>query len=342
MPKIEYNLSILIAAWNAKKYIENGIKSLLENNYNNYKIIIVAGGSDQTYNIALKLQKENPDKIKVLEQKIPHKNKALNIGLKESDGDIIILTDIDCIYQKNWLNKINEIFQNKKYNVITGYHLPFQESKSSLAEYCNLMKGNSIINFGQSEIILGRKLCGANAAFRKEIFINKIGNFDENIKIEDDKYLGIQFNKKGEQVYFFKDIYVYTEYYLNNLKKFIQREIRWARNGLLALNKKNIPKILISIVIGLFKLFYPLLVIIFGILFFDFLYLVLFLLPWIAVFIFVLIKNYFKLKKNSIKVNTQLQKNFNYKKAFKIVPLMFFISAIPPVIGYLTPKRKKW
>ena len=342
MLKIDFNLSILIPAWNAEKYIENTIKSLLKNNYENYKIIIIAGGSDETYNLALKLQKENLNKIIVLEQKIPHINKALNIGLKEADGDIIVLTDIDCIFFKEWLSKINEIFQNKKYNVITGTAFPFQDRNNSLAEFCNLTVGYFIASREQAEVIDGGKLCGANSAFRKNIFLKKLGKFNENIKTQDDRYLGLQFNKHGENVFFIKDIYVYTEYYTNNLRKFIRREIRWTRSKLISLNKKTFLQILISLGIGLFKLFYPIVAVLLALLFFNISYILLFLLPWIMIYFYVLIKYYFKLKKSSIKVYEQLHKKFSYKNAFKIVPLMFFISAIPPVIGYLLPKGDKW
>ena len=54
--------------------------------------------------------------------------------MEKADGEIIVLTDIDCIYQKNWLRRINEIFQNEKYNVITSHALPYSNQKNSLAE----------------------------------------------------------------------------------------------------------------------------------------------------------------------------------------------------------------
>ncbi len=338
--KKENKLSILIPVWNAEKYFRNCINSLLENDYNNYEIIIIAGGNDYSYNIALNFQKKHSDKIKVLEQKVPLKNKALNLGLKEAQGEIIIITDADSIYPNDWLKRINEIFQNKKYNVITGNRFPFQDRKSVLAEYLNLIQGNKTIRFERSRVIKGVHLCGGNSMFRKDIFFDKIGMFDETIKHWDDVNLGMEFNKKGEKIYFFKDLYVYTEFYSNNLKKFIKQNVEWIHNYFCYFRRRNIPWFLFLIGIGLFKLFYPIVVIILTLFFFDIFYIWIFLLPWIMFYFFILIKDYFKLKKVSYQLKIELNKDFNYKRAFKVVPLMFFIDAIIIMAGFLHPKYK--
>ena len=343
MTIIEYRLSILVPGWNAEPYIENCIKSLLENDYQNLKIIIIAGGLDKSFEIALKLQKEYPNKIKALEQKMPHKNKALNLGLKEVDGDIIVITDVDCVYQKNWLSRINEIFQDKKFNVISGSFLPFQDRKNSLAEFNRIRHGTAIINNKHKEVIYGTKLCGANAAFRKEIFLEKLGKFEEISKTGDDKILGIQFNEYGEEIYFFRDIYVFTECYSNNLRKFIRRRIRWARDLFInPLEKKQVFKLLLSFGVALFKLFYPIATIIISYIFFNPSYIILLLLPWIVFYCIWLINFYLEIKRVSYKVNNLLKTNFNHKKAFKIVPLLFFVFGIITIVSLIYPRRHKW
>ncbi len=344
MSEFEYKFSLLIPGWNAEPYIENCVSSLLENDYNNFEIILITGGSDNSYNISLKLIKSYPSKIKVLKQEIPHKNVALNIGLKEVDGDIIILTDIDCVYQKNWLSKINKIFQNEKYNVITGLYLPFPDRKNSLAEFNRIQMGNNLFNFENNTIVIGNKLCGANAAFRKEIFSKKIGKFDESVPTGDDKILGITFNKKGEDLYYFRDIYVYTECYSNSIRKFITRRIRWGRDLFITLKKKHFPRLLISFSIALFKIFYPLIAILFWLIFFNFsfIWLILLISPWIIFFFLYLMFFYFRLKKLSFNTKKQLSTNLSYKKAFKIVPTLFFAYSIINILSLIYPKRSKW
>ncbi len=345
MSKLEYKLSLLIPGWNAAHYTENCVNSLLENDYTNFEIILITGGSDDSYNISLKLKKKYPIKIKVFKQEIPHKNAALNIGLKGVTGDIIVLTDIDCVYQKNWLSSINKIFQNQHYNVITGLYLPFPDGKNSLAEFNRIHIGSNLLTYDDEDIIIGNKLCGANAAFRRDIFRRKIKKFDESIPTGDDKILGLTFNIKGEELYFFKDIYVYTECYSNSIIKFIKRRIRWARDLFInKLSKKQIFLLVISFGISLFKLFSPIFALIFWYLFFkSFLSVLLILLSfWIIFYVLYIIKFYLKLKKMSIDVNSILNTNFNYKKAVRIIPLLFFAYAIITLVSFIKPKRGKW
>lgn len=350
MSTINYNLSILIPAWNAEKYIENSVESLLENDYKNFKIYLIIGGIDNTYNLALKLKEKYPEKIYVLEQKVPNKNKALNIGLKEIDGEIIILTDIDCLFHENWLKRINEIFQNEKYNVITGWHLPFKGDNSSLAEYLRIISAYKIVTDPEISI---NTLTGANTAFRREVFQKKIGKFDETVKIGTDRKLGKAFTQNNENIYFFKDIYVYTEYFSSNYKKFIKRETRWVRMPLYLLKKNYIldkkfviKKIAINFLIGIFRLVYPLFAILFSILYLNCNYLFLFLSPWVLYYFFYLIKYFIKLKKRSRVISSEINLKFNYKKAYKIIPLLFFINGIvilKSYFGYLNPRtRTKW
>ena len=339
-----YRLSILVPGLNAEQYIKNCLNSLLKNDYNDYKIYVIIGGEDQGYDIALDFQKKNPDKVKAIEQKTPGKNKALNLALKEIDGEIIVITDIDCIYPANWLSKINDIFQDKRHNVITSLYLPFEDRNSSLAEFNKIRHGSWVIRHENEGIIPGRKLWGGCAAFRRDVFESKIGQFEEHSKTGDDKILGMNFNEKGEDLYYFRDLYVQTECYSDSLKKFTTRRIRWARDLFITGQKINIFKVLLLLGVGLFKFFYPPVVLIIALLFFNLLYFWIFMIPWFGAYLLFLFLNLFQLRKESKKINEQLGKNLSYMKAFKIIPLLYFIFGIINIVSFasINPKKRKW
>jgi len=339
-----YFFSILIPGWNAEKYIENCVNSILNNDYKNYQIILIVGGEDNSFKIAKKLEKKHGNRIIALEQEIPHKNRALNKGLKHVKGDIMIITDIDCIYQKNWLYKINEYFQNPKYNVITGSYFPYPHRTTALAEFIRINKGEALKRFHHGKEIIGNKLCGANSAFRKEVFDKKIGRFEEESITGDDKILGMMFNKKNEKVYYFQDIYVFTELHSNNLGKYIKHQIRWERD--LFINKLTLKQkfiLMLQLSAGLFKFFYPPLILVIAMLFFNSMFFLVLMIPWILFYIIFIIKYYFDLKrKYKIATSEDIDVKFNYKKAFKIVPLIFFIFGLIAIAYIAYPKRHKW
>lgn len=343
VPK-NYFLSILIPGWNAEKYVENCVNSILKNDYKKFQIILIVGGKDKSFNIAKGLEEKHPDIIIALQQEVPHKNSALNKGLEHVKGDIIVITDIDCIYQKVWLSKINNLFQNQKYNVITGSFLPYPDRSSSLAEFIRINRSEAIIRFNHDKEIIGNKLCGANSAFRKEVFLERVGSFEEDSITGDDKILGMEFNRKNEKVYYFQDLYVYTELHSNNLKKYIRHQIRWERDLFISkLTKKQILILLLQLSAGLFKFIYPSFILIISLFFFNVITFLIFLIPWIIFYMGFIIKYYIDLKKKTLLVYTSnFNINLNYKKAIKIVPLMFFVFGIIAIIYISYPKRHKW
>ena len=340
----DYKISILIPSWNGEPYIEKCINSLLTNDYRFYQIISIAGGTDNGFEKSLKIQEKHPNFVVTLPREKGKKNEALNLGLEKADGDIIVITDVDCIYPKHWLRKINEIFQKKKVNVITGFNLPYQYLVNSLGEFNRIRIGYKLVSFNDGDVIIGNKLWGGNSAFRKDVFFNKIGKFEVDSITGDDKILGMEFNKRGEDIYFFRDIFVYTEHYSQNLKKFIDHRIRWARDLFIEIKFKDIPKLILLLGLGLFKLLFPIIAIIFWLIFFNNSVIILLVLlsPWIVFFIFYNIGFFFELKKKAKKVNAELGTDFSYWKAFRIVPLMFYVFGLINIRSYIRPRFRKW
>ena len=45
---------------------------------------------------------------------------AILKGVKESNSDIILTTDADCSFNKNWLTIMSIYFKNEKINLVSG------------------------------------------------------------------------------------------------------------------------------------------------------------------------------------------------------------------------------
>ncbi len=99
--------SIVIPAFNEAHYIADTIDSLKKQNYRDkFEIIVVDNGStDQTAVIAKSLG------AKVFTELNPGVCWARDKGTREAQGEIVISTDADTIYAKDWLNKIDEEFK---------------------------------------------------------------------------------------------------------------------------------------------------------------------------------------------------------------------------------------
>ena len=116
--RVEYNVSIIVAARNEEKNIENCLKALINQNYpaDKFEIIIVDDRStDATATIVGKFQSaySNINLIQVEEFKndIAPKKHALSTGISHAQGEILLFTDADCIPGPNWIKSIISYYE---------------------------------------------------------------------------------------------------------------------------------------------------------------------------------------------------------------------------------------
>ena len=109
---INPNFSIIIPTYNEENDIGNTLKSLLEINYKNYNILIVDDSNDNTPNIIKKYVYQNKN-IKLIRPNLKRgRCEARNIGIKEADGEILIILNADVHLPKKFINQILVHYQN--------------------------------------------------------------------------------------------------------------------------------------------------------------------------------------------------------------------------------------
>ncbi len=139
-------ISIVIPTLNCETLIESCLNSINEQNFKNYEIIIIDGGSnDNTIQICKKYQ------CKVLEPGFKDNMEARRFfGVKESKGDYIFFIDSDNILpNKNTLSNLIEPFKIKDHNIIASYSKWYSYNKQSslIDKYFCLLGVNDPITF---------------------------------------------------------------------------------------------------------------------------------------------------------------------------------------------------
>src|SRR6185312_8177163 len=98
-------VSIIMPAYNAGKFIEDSIRSVLNQTYHNWELLIVNDGStDNTRAIAEEYSKRDK-RIKVINQENKRLAAARNTGIKNSTGEWIAFLDSDDIWATSKLEK---------------------------------------------------------------------------------------------------------------------------------------------------------------------------------------------------------------------------------------------
>lgn len=106
-------ITIITVCFNSGKTIEDTIKSVLKQTYNNYEYLIIDGGSsDNTLDIIKSYEDKFNGKLKYISEKDNGIFDAMNKGIKLSTGDIIgFINADDMLKDKDVFNKvINNIY----------------------------------------------------------------------------------------------------------------------------------------------------------------------------------------------------------------------------------------
>lgn len=106
-------LSIIVPVYNAEKFLQKCVDSLLGQSYENTEIILVNDGSkDKSLELCYALSK-NDKRIKVFDKPNGGAASARNLGLKEATGEYIGFCDADDFYDKDAFETLISVMEAK-------------------------------------------------------------------------------------------------------------------------------------------------------------------------------------------------------------------------------------
>ena len=140
-----------MSVYNAEKWVDKSIKSILDQSFKNWEFIIVNdGSSDKTKEILEKYSKAD-ERIKIFNKENTGLTKSLNYGLKRCNGKYIARLDADDLCLPNRLStQYNFMQQNPEVVLCGSYHYEKNEdiNKIRLCKYPKSNKGlkNNLLN----------------------------------------------------------------------------------------------------------------------------------------------------------------------------------------------------
>jgi len=171
---------VIIPVYNGEKTLRPCLSSVLNQTYENYEVIAIDNNStDNTKDIIKEFQEKNKSLFYIFESSIG-RSSARNAGIKKADGEIIAMTDSDCIVPDNWIEELIQpiIYENEF--AVTG-------SEDDLVKNYwtkNIQKANSaFVKLGLNDNYASNvdtKNFAIKSALMKELM------FDPNIKALED------------------------------------------------------------------------------------------------------------------------------------------------------------
>jgi glycosyltransferase involved in cell wall biosynthesis len=184
-------ISVVIPAYNEENYIGNTLQSLLQQDFQDFEIIVVDNASeDRTGEIAMRFG------ARVVYEGKRTVGAARQRGCLEAKGEIIAMTDADTILPPNWLSRIAEEFKRDEELVAFGglYRL---YSGPVLARLWIHHFAHLLWIFDKWMSNGYWNIPGSNIAFRKDAFL-KVGGFREDLPIGEDVDLSLRLARVGK------------------------------------------------------------------------------------------------------------------------------------------------
>lgn len=175
-------ISIITACYNSERYIEDTIKSVLNQKYKDIEYIIVDGNSkDKTIEIIKKYEPLFNGRMKWISEKDKGIYDAMNKGLKMATGDYIgLINSDDYIASDEIILKINNKIMDTDAEVVYG-NLEFIDS----AKENMVVRKWKDIEFNDNLIKKGWHPAHPTLYIKKEVY-KKIGLFSLDYKIAAD------------------------------------------------------------------------------------------------------------------------------------------------------------
>jgi len=231
-PEAFPKISIIVPAYNEAKTIRSCIQSLQNLNYPNYDIIVVDDGStDKTFEEASQC-----NGVKVIRQKNQGKPVALNTGILESDGDIVLTVDADTTLDKEALRKIAVRFAaNERLGAVAGnVKVKSEPTILNTVQSAEYATGINLVRKGQSVLGCVMVVPGPVAALKKEA-IERAGLFSDDTFAEDFD-ITLKILKSGYKIEYEEGSIAYTDA-PKNTEDLMKQRRRWYRGMIQVLEK---------------------------------------------------------------------------------------------------------
>jgi len=226
-------VSVIIPVRNEETHIQSCLKNLPGQTYpsNKIEVVVIDGMSnDNTRARINKFRKEHP-RLNLRSINNPKKEifPALNIGIKNAKGEVIIRLDARTHIKKDYIKQCVKTLLNTKADNVGGVQKPIAQSPTQKAIGIAMSHpfgvGNAQFRLGNKSGFVDTIYLGC---FRKNVF-KKIGLFDENSGIiSEDSDINLRIRKAGGKVYLNKDIAAYY-YPRETILKLSQLYFRYGR-----------------------------------------------------------------------------------------------------------------
>lgn len=188
-------ISIVTPSYNQGIYLEDCIRSVLDQKYPNLEYFIIDGGSsDQSISIIRNYENRLSGWVSEPDQ---GQSDAINKGFKQASGDLVAWLNADDYYLPGALFTVAQVYkQHPEAPFYYGDGLRVDESKSQKKNFFP----EGVVTFSRSALIYGLNYILQPATFIRRALLEKVGYLDPNLHYCMDTDLWIRLSADAEPV----------------------------------------------------------------------------------------------------------------------------------------------
>lgn len=226
-----FTVSIVLIGHNEEAALEACVKSLREQSFDRFEIIIVSdGSSDRMLSVAKRLVSQGLAERALSTDLRGGKSSGINLALNFACGDIVVNVDCDCSFDRYALEYLLEPFSDPDVGAVCGDIVPRNTGMGLVAQFQEIEYLQSIAIGKRVANVFNQVVCasGAFSAFRRTA-LEEIGGFD--VGGGEDLDITIRLRLKGWRIAFAAEALCYTDV-PSTVSQFIRQRLRWERDAI--------------------------------------------------------------------------------------------------------------
>lgn len=224
---METLVSVVMPVYNESRYIDKCIQSLLEQDYAKEQMewLFVDGNStDDTVARIEKYRQQYPNLIRVLDNPKRIVPCAMNIGIAESKGSIIVRLDAHADYARDYISKCVKHLEESDAQNVGGV---LETKSQGFVGDCIAKMLSSCFGVGNSQFRTNGETGFVDTVpfgtFRREVF-SQYGGYDERLERGEDNELNYRIRKNGGKILLCSDIKL-SYYCRDTIKGIVQQAV---------------------------------------------------------------------------------------------------------------------
>jgi poly-beta-1,6 N-acetyl-D-glucosamine synthase len=230
-------VTILAPAYNEGPVIEASIESLMALDYPHLEALVIDDGStDDTFGKASRLAaRYGPERLRVIRKANGGKWSALNLGIQQARGELILCTDADSRLEPGTVREMIKHFDDPKVGAVAGnVKVANRLSLLTWLQALEYVEGLNLIRMAQALLRRVTVIPGPVGMFRKSM-LEEIGGYKNDTYAEDCE-LTLRIGLAGWDIKYEGKAVAWTEAPETSSALFKQR-YRWGRGILQAIIK---------------------------------------------------------------------------------------------------------